>query len=163
MKIKKTFAMHEFLKEEEFLNEMAAQGKCLEKALGDGFQFKECDSYDAEYKVVYSLSDFNSELYKGFQLVSTYTSSKGGHYYYLKIEDPDAQLPENEDRNFILEKNLRRIERFNGIITGSLLILFVYLYITYRNPLYFIIIGAAVVLGGYIFNLGSKIKKGLRD
>lgn len=161
MNIKKQFAIHEFLEEEIFLNEMAKEGKCLKKALGDGYEFEECEVSDNKYKVVYSLSDFDPEVYQGFKLVTTFTSSKGGHYYYLLIEDATAKLPLNKDRNFILEKNLSRIERFNGIIIGSLFIFFVFLYINYKNPLYFIIIIAAIALGTYVYHLRSKIKKAL--
>lgn len=163
MIIKKNFAMHEFIEEEEFLNKMASKGKCLEKITEDGFEFKKCNNYSVRYKVVYSLSEFKSEDYKGFDLVTTYTSYKGGHYYYLKVLDPDAQLPENKDRKFMLKNNLSRIERFNGIIIGSLFILFVYLYISYKNPLYFIIILAAFLLGLYVFRLRKKIKKTLEQ
>lgn len=161
MIIKKQFAIHEYIEEEFFLNEMAKEGKCLTKALGDGYEFKECEASDKKYKVVYSLSDFDPEVYKGFKLLTTFTSSKGGHYYYLLIEDTTAKLPLNKDRDFILEKNLSRIERFNGIIIGSLFIFFVFLYINYKNPLYFIIIIAAVVLGTYVYHLRSKIKRAL--
>lgn len=163
MIIKKNFAMHEFIEEEEFLNKMASKGKCLERISEDGFEFKECDDYSAKYKVVYSLSEFNSEDYEGFDLVTTYTSSKGGHYHYLRANRSGARLPKNKDRNFMLKNNLSRIERFNGIIIGSLFILFVYLYISYKNPLYFIIILGAFVLGLYVFKLRKKIKKALQQ
>lgn len=161
MIIKKQFALHEYTEEEAYLNKMAQEGKCLKKALGDSYEFEECASYDNKYKVVYSFEAFDSEIYEGFKLVTTYTSSKGGYYYYLLIEDPTAELAVDEARNYTLQNNLNRIDRFNGIIIGSLFILFIYLYINYKNPLYFIIIVAAMALGTYVFKLRSKIKKAI--
>lgn len=159
MIIKKEFAMHEFIEEENFLNEMAAEGKCLEKVMDGRYQFSECEPLNQQYKVVYSVSPFDADVYEGFELVTTFTSAKGGYYHYLLMTDPTATLPENTDRYYILDSYLSRIERFNGIIIGSILILFIYLYLTYRNPLYFIIIAVAIGLGGYVFNLRRKIKK----
>lgn len=160
MIVKKQFAIHEYIEEENFLNQKAQEGYCLKRVLEDGFKFEKCES-PSSYKVVYSLSDYEPKDYAGFELVSSYSSSKGGHYYYLKVVDPEASLPENDDRQFILEKNLSRIEKFNGIIIGSLLILFTYLYLTRKNPLYFIIIFAALALGIYVWRLSKKIKSAL--
>lgn len=159
MKVKKQFAMHEYIEEENYLKKMAAEGKCLKRILADGFEFEDCEPAEKDFKIFYSLSDFDPEEFKGFKLLTSYTSSKGGHYYYLEQEDPKAQLPDTKERDFMLEKNLKRIERFNGLVTASLLILFVYLYINYKNPLYFIIIAAAIGLGSYIYHLSNKIKK----
>lgn len=163
MIIEKKFALHEYEEEESFLSEMAQEGKCLVKALGDSYQFEECEPVDNKYKVVYSVSDFDPEVYQGFKLMTTFTSSKGGHYYYLLIEDAEAELPVNRDRNLMLEKNLSRIERFNGVIIGALLVFFVFLYINYKNPLYFTVIIAAGAFGGYVYNLRNKIKKAITD
>lgn len=161
MIIKKQFAIHEYLEEEKFLSEQAKEGKCLVKVFGDEYEFKACESVERQYKVFYSLTHFDPKVYQGFKLLTTFTSSEGGHYYYLLVEDEFAKLPPNKDRNFILEKNLRRIERFNGIIIGSLLIFFIFLYLTHRNPLYFIIILAAIAMSIYVYNLRSKIKKAI--
>lgn len=163
MIIEKKFALHEYEEEENFLNEMAQEAKCLVKALGESYQFAECESADNQYKVVYSVSDFDPEVYVGFKLMTTFTSSKGGHYHYLLMEEAAAELPMNRDRNLMLEKNLSRIERFNGVIIGSLLIFFVFLYINYKNPLYFIIIIAASAFGAYVYNLRNKIKKAMTN
>lgn len=163
MIIEKKFAMHEYVEEEQFLNEMAKDGKCLVKALGEGYEFEKCAPSDTKFKVVYSVSNFDPKIYEGFKLLTTFTSSKGGHYHYLEVEDEAAKLPYNKDRNLTLEKNLSRIERFNGIIIGSLIILFIYLYINYQNPLYFITIIGASALGGYIYKLRNKIKKAMNE
>lgn len=163
MIIEKKFALHEYEEEELFLNKMAQEGKCLVKALGESYQFEECEPSDHKHKVVYSVSNFDPEVYEAFKLMTTFTSTKGGHYYYLRVEEPTAQLPLNRDRNLMLEKNLSRIERFNGIIIGSLLIFFIFLYLNYKNPLYFTIIIAAGALGVYVYNLRNKIKKAITD
>lgn len=163
MIIEKKYALHEYQEEELFLNEMAREGKCLVKALGESYQFEECEPADNTYKVVYSVSNFDPELYEGFKLMTTFTSSKGGHYHYLLVEDDTAELPFNRDRNLMLEKNLSRIERFNGVIIGSLLVFFIFLYINYKNPLYFTIIIAAGGFGAYVYDLRNKIKKAMTD
>lgn len=163
MIIEKKFALHEYEEEEHFLNEMAQKGKCLVKATGESYQFEKCTPSDAKHKVVYSVSNFDPEVYKSFKLMTTFTSAKGGHYYYLQVQDPTAKLPVNKDRNLMLENNLSRIERFNGVIIGALLVFFIYLYINHRNPLYLTIIIGAGAYGLYIYNLRSQVKKALRD
>lgn len=163
MIIEKKFALHEYKEEEQFLNEMAREGKGLVKALGESYEFEKCEPSGNQYRVVYSVSNFDPAMYIGFKLMTTFTSSKGGHYYYLLVVDETADLPVNKDRNLTLEKNLSRIERFNGVIIGSLLIFFIFLYINYKNPLYFTIIIAAGAFGVYVYNLRNKIKKAITD
>lgn len=163
MYIKKEFALYEYLEEETYLNEMAKEGHCLDKALGDGFEFKECSSTDNVYRVVYSLSEFIEDDYKDFSLVDTFSSSKGGYYHYLLQEDRIGKLEVNEDRNYRLKNDKGRIERFSGIVISSLLVLFLYLFYSYDNPIYLIIVVAAIALGLYVLNLRSKIIKAIQE
>ena len=157
MYVKKEFAMYEYLEEEAYLNSMAQDGKCLVKAIGDGFEFKECKESDHEYRVVYSLDEYSEEDYPGFELVDTFSSSKGGYYHYFLQKDPQAVLRKNEDRNYKLDKDLKRIERFSGIVISSLMILFLYLFYTQRNPIYLIIVVGAIGLGVFVLKIRSKI------
>lgn len=163
MYIKKEFALYEYLEEEAYLSEMAKKGYCLEKALGDGFEFKECSSQKNIYRVIYSLDEFLERDYPGFLHVDTFSSSKGGYYHYLLLEDGDGILPINKDRNYRLKNDQGRIERFSGIVIGSLLILFLYLFYTYKNPLYLTIVGSAIILGAYVWNLRSKIIQAIQE
>lgn len=158
MIVKKEFALYEYLEEEAYLNEKSEEGHCLKKALGDGFEFESCESTKNKYKVMYSLSDFVVQDYPGFSLVDTYSSSKGGYYHYLLEEDEDSVLMINEDRNYSLNNDLGRIERFSGIVISSLMILFLYLYYTQRNPLYLIIVVLAIGLGVFVLNIRAKMK-----
>lgn len=163
MYIKKEFALYEYLEEETYLREMAEKGYCLEKATGDGFEFKECPPKMNTYRVVYSLDEFAQKDYLGFYHVDTFSSSKGGYYHYLLLEEGDGNLAINEDRNYRLKNDQGRIERFSGIVIGSLLILFLYLFYTYRNPLYLTIVASTLILGTYVWNLRSKIIRAIEE
>lgn len=163
MYVKKEFAMYEYLEEESYLNDMAKEGFYLVKALGDGFEFGECAETDYSYRVVYSLDEFNEGDYGGFNLVDTYASSKGGYYHYLLQKEENASLKINVDRNYNLNKDLKRIERFSGIVISSLMLLFLYLFYLHRNPLYLIIVGAAIGLGLYVLKIRSEIIASIKE
>lgn len=162
MYVKKEFSLYEFLEEEAYLNQMAKEGHCLDQALGDGFEFKDCEPLDVIYRVVYSLNDFEEKDYDGYSLVCTYASSKGGYYHYLIQETKETVLLKNEDRKYRLENDLGRIERFSGIVISSLMVLFLYLAYTQRNPLYLVIVFMGVGLGVFVLKLRAKIKKAIK-
>ena len=163
MYVKKEFALYEFLEEDAYLMQMAKEGHCLDQALGDGFEFKDCEPSDVVYRVVYSLNDFNQGDYEGFSLVFTYASSKGGYYHYLIEEAKEAVLLQNADRKYRLENDLGRIERFSGIVISSLMVLFLYLAYTQRKPLYLLIVFMGMGLGVFVLKLRAKIKKAIEQ
>lgn len=163
MYVKKEFALYEFLEEEAYLHQMAKEGHCLDRALGDGFEFKDCERSDVTYRVVYSLNDFNQSDYEGHSLVCTYASSKGGYYHYLVEESKEAILATNTDRKYRLENDLGRIERFSGIVISSLIVLFLYLSYTQKNPLYLVIVLMGIGLGGFVLKLRAKIKRAINE
>ena len=162
MYVKKEFALYEFLEEEAYLMQMAKEGHCLDQALGDGFEFKDCVPSDVVYRVVYSLNDFNQSDYEGYSLVCTYASSKGGYYHYLIEESEKAILLTNEDRKYRLKNDLGRIERFSGIVISSLMVLFLYLAYTQKKPLYLVIVFMGIGLGVFVLKLRAKIKKAIK-
>lgn len=163
MYVEKQFALYEYLEEEAYLNEMAEDGHCLEKATGDGFQFEECTPQNLIYRVVFSLNDFEQEEYEGFALIDTFASSKGGYYHYLLQKNELAVLKTNKDRKYRLDNDLGRIERFTGIVISSLMVLFLYLFYTQKNPLYLIIVLAGLILGLYVLKLRRKIIQAIKN
>ena len=163
MYVEKQFSLYEYLEEETYLNEMAKDGHCLEKVSGEGFQFKDCASQNLVYRVVFSLNDFDQREYDGFTLIDSFASSKGGYYHYLLQESELAVLKPNEDRKYRLENDLGRIERFSGIVISSLMVLFLYLFYTQKNPLYLIIVLAGLILGVYVLKLRRQIIKAIKN
>ncbi|MDE8239138.1 DUF2812 domain-containing protein [Erysipelothrix rhusiopathiae] len=166
---KTTFSIIEFKEEVQYLEAKAEEGLMLEQFDGNGYHFCQNEPAKLNFEVAYTIEPMNDDLKKqyldqGFILICTYTSEKGGAYYYFaRPRSNEPIISFNEDRSEVIKMMVHRIERFTGIVIGSLLVLFIYLYLNYRNNLYFIIIGAGGVLAVYTYQLRRKAKAVLEE
>ncbi|WP_228410212.1 DUF2812 domain-containing protein [Erysipelothrix piscisicarius] len=166
---KTTFSIIEFNEEVSYLETKAEEGLMLESYDGIGYHFKASEPAKLNFEVAYTIEPMHDNLMdlylnQGFILICDYRSEKGGTYYYFARPRSNQPIESfNEDRVEVIQMMIHRIERFTGIVIGALLVFFIYLYLNYRNNLYFIIIGAGGVLGIYTYQLRRKAKAVLEE
>lgn len=154
MIIKKNFSILELEEEAKYLSEMAKFGMIFIGSTGEGHEFKQGEAKDIEYRVEYTIDPLDDS--QMFELIDVYHSSKGGYYSYLKRVG-DGEFISNDDRISVVSMQKNRIDRFTGLIIISLIIYFIYMFITHGNYLYLIVVALGIAMGIWVYNYRSKI------
>ena len=156
MLIKKNFSILDLEEEALYLNEMANKGMMFIRSRGDGHEFKEIEPTNIEFRVEYTIDPLDDA--QMFELVDAYHSSKGGYYSYL-IRVGEGEFVSNTDREDVVMMQRNRVDRFTGIVLGGLVILFTYMYIDQREPLYLWGIAAVLGMSSYVLYNRRKMNK----
>lgn len=156
MIIKKSFSILDLEKEAIYLNEMAGKGLRFKRALGDAHEFEEVEPFESDYRVEYTIDPLEDP--QMYTLIDAYHSSKGGYYSYL-LKDGDGDFVSNEDRADVVLSQRNRVDRFTGIVLGGTFILFTYMFIDQQEPLYLLVVGAALILSIYVLIRRTRMNK----
>lgn len=160
---KKSFTLFDPKPEEDYLNEMAKAGQILEKVDDEGYHFVSGPQEDAYYLVEFyeDSETVNMDLYhnQGFELVSQYFTKRGVWMYFRgeNVEEPIQRHV--ADRDHLLEKAFRRVEFFGMSISGSLVILAVFLILRYKNPVYYLLLGVGLAFFIYVTSVYLNLRR----
>lgn len=164
---KKTFSILELDEEAKYLEDMAQSGLMLVSVNEDGHIFEKRDPQNVSVVIEYWIGEPESSYFyesQGLSLVSSYKGSKGYWNYFIGPKKEDLNIRKDNYSDYI-EMLSKRYEIFWTIIPMTVGVFALYMYVNTKNPIFFLLVIAPVIIFIYLKGIKKKIddKKKLKN